>query len=149
VAIAHYDRSSGGARDYRALAAEVIDEEQRLADTSFEPVTEIDDASLDPGMDEWILSQPGPHFVENGVLFSLVAPEANDIELVGSFNEWDREHGVKLTRNSNGVWHTILDLGPGRHLYKYVIDGIWVPDPANENRVAPNDDCVIEVYRRD
>jgi 1,4-alpha-glucan branching enzyme len=100
-------------------------------------------------MDEWILAQPGPHLVEGGVLFSLVAPEANDVELVGSFNNWDRSHGVKLTRNDNGVWHAKLDLVPGRHLYKFVIDGAWCPDPANENRSAPNDDCVVEIYSRD
>ena len=91
----------------------------------------------------------GPHFVEGGVLFSLVAPEANEVELVGSFNGWDLEHRIPLSRNPNGVWHATLDLPPGRHLYKYVIDGVWRPDPANENRTAPNEDCVVEVYRRD
>ena len=109
----------------------------------------VPDSQLAPGMDEWILAQPGPHFVEDGVLFSLVAPEANDVELVGSFNNWDREHGVKLTRNTNGVWHAKLNLDAGRHLYKFVIDGAWCPDPANENRSAPNEDCVVEVFRRD
>jgi 1,4-alpha-glucan branching enzyme len=52
-------------------------------------------------------------------------------------------------KNSNGVWHAKLDLAPGRHLYKFVIDGAWCADPANENRSAPNEDCVVEVYRRD
>ncbi len=106
-------------------------------------------AGLEPGMDEWILAQPGPHFVEGGVLFSLVAPEANDVRLVGSFNGWDREHGVPLTRNANGVWHTTIDLIPGRHLYKFIIDGVWRPDPANESRTVPNEDCIVEVYRKD
>ncbi len=149
VAISHYAKSCTGARDYRDLAHEIMDSEGSVE--TEDPVIETlaDDSQLEPGMDDWILSQPGPHFVEGGVLFSLVAPEANEVELIGSFNGWDREHGIALTRNPNGVWHATLDLPPGRHLYKYVIDGIWRPDPANENRTTPNDDCVVEVYRRD
>ncbi len=149
VSISQYAKSCGGARDYMKLAREVIADEERLQATELEPVQEVSDAELEPGMDEWILSQPGPHFVEGGVLFSLVAPAANEVELVGSFNNWDREHGISLARSNNGVWHTTIDLEPGRHLYKFVIDEMWVPDPANENRDAPNEDCVVEVFRRD
>jgi chromosome partitioning protein len=149
VAISHYAGSSSGARDYRELGREILADEELLAGELLETLPEVHDTALSPGMDEWILSQPGPHFVEGGVLFSLVAPEANSVELVGSFNGWDRERGVRLTKNPNGVWHTTLELPPGKHIYKYVIDGIWRPDPANENRAAPNDDCVVEVYRRE
>lgn len=149
VAISHYARSSTGANDYRTLAKEILADEERIEADESVTETAVQDSALEPGMDDWILSQPGPHFVEGGVLFSLVAPEANDVELVGSFNDWDRERGVRLTRNANGVWHATLDLAPGRHLYKYVIDGAWRPDPANENRTTPNEDCVVEVYRRD
>lgn len=149
VSISHYAKGCKGAKDYENLANEVLADEDVLEQGDFEPVSAVPDSQLAPGMDEWILAQPGPHFVEDGVLFSLVAPEANDVELVGSFNNWDREHGVKLTRNSNGVWHAKLDLETGRHLYKFVIDGAWCPDPANENRSAPNEDCIVEVFRRD
>ncbi len=149
VAISHYAKTSTGARDYKSLAREVVADEDKL--TAAEPVSirSAEQAGLEPGKDEWILSQPGPHFVEGGILFSLVAPEANDVELIGSFNDWDREHGVRLQRNPNGVWHTTVELVPGRHLYKFVVDGAWRPDPANENRTQPNGDCVLEVYKRD
>jgi chromosome partitioning protein len=147
VAISHYAKSSGGSRDYKALSREVIAEEEALEAPVAERESVANDA-LEPGMDDWILTQPGPHFVEGGVLFSLVAPEANRVELVGSFNEWDRSKAVPLSRQRNGVWHTTLDLEPGRHLYKFIIDGAWRPDPANENRTTPNQDCVLEVYER-
>ncbi len=149
VAISHYARTSTGARDYKSLAREVVADEEKLAEAEVAPVRQAEQAGLEPGMDEWILSQPGPHFVEGGILFSLVAPEANDVSLIGSFNKWDREHGIQLQRNSNGVWHTTVELDPGRHLYKFVVDGAWRPDPANENRTQPNQDCVLEVYKRD
>ena len=146
--IGHFARSAGGARDYRALTEEVIAEEGRGEAEGHDGLPDVRSAGLEPGMDEWILAQPGPHFVDGWVLFSIVAPEANEVRLVGSFNGWDREHAVPLARNANGVWHTTLDLAPGRHLYKFIIDGVWLPDPANESRTAPNDDCVIEVYSK-
>jgi chromosome partitioning protein len=149
VSIGHFARSCGGARDYRDLAQEVIADEARVACGEPEPMSDVRAAGLEPGMDEWILAQPGPHFVEGGVLFSLVAPEANDVKLIGSFSGWDREQSTPLTRNANGVWHTTVDLAPGRHLYKFIIDGVWRPDPANESRMAPNEDCIVEVYRKD
>jgi len=149
VSIGHFAKSSGGARDYRDLAQEVVAEEARVSSGEPESMPDVRATGLEPGMDEWILAQPGPHFVEGGVLFSLVAPEANEVKLVGSFNGWDRESGVPLTRNANGVWHTTVDLVPGRHLYKFIIDGVWRPDPANESRTAPNEDCIVEVYRKD
>jgi chromosome partitioning protein len=149
VSIAHFAKSSGGARDYREVTEEVIADEERIAEGEPSELPDVLAAGLEPGMDEWILAQPGPHFVEHGVLFSLVAPEANEVRLVGSFNGWDREHGVPLARNANGVWHATVDLAPGRHLYKFIIDGVWRPDPANENRTVPNEDCVLEVYRKD
>lgn len=149
VSISHYAKSCAGARDYKSLAREVMADEEAMEPSEFEPVREVEGSGLEPGMDEWILSQPGPHFVDDGILFSLVAPEANEVELVGSFNNWDREHGLKLSRRGNGVWHTTVALEPGRHLYKFVVDGVWRPDPANENRAAPNGDCVVEVFKKD
>ncbi len=149
VAISHYAKNCTGARDYKSLAREVVADEEKLAAAEPAPVRREESSGLEPGMDEWILSQPGPHFVEDGILFSLVAPEANEVELIGSFNDWDREHGVRLRRNANGVWHTTVALDPGRHLYKFVVDGAWRPDPANENRTQPNEDCILEVYQRD
>jgi chromosome partitioning protein len=149
VSISHYARACKGSQDYERLAREVLADGDLQAMSEFEPVEPVEEPDLPPGMEDWILAQPGPHFIEGGVLFSLVAPEANEVELVGSFNNWDREHGVRLRRNTSGVWHTKLDLAPGRHLYKFIIDGAWCADPANENRAAPNEDCVLEVYRRD
>ncbi len=148
VAISHYARSCGGSRDYKEFAREVMGEEESVDSAPVEETAPASAAGIEPGMDDWILTQPGPHFVEKGVLFSLVAPEANRVELVGSFNEWDKSRAIPMNRRSNGVWHTTLDLSPGRHLYKFIIDGAWRPDPANENRVLPNQDCVVEVYQR-
>lgn len=64
------------------------------------------------------------------VRFELVAPDAEQVSLAGSFNEWQPQ-GIQLTRNPDtGVWTSTVPLVPGEHQYMFVIDGIeWIPDP--------------------
>jgi 1,4-alpha-glucan branching enzyme len=55
-----------------------------------------------------------------GVLFSVWAPNATRVSVVGEFNRWDgRVHAMRL--RSNGVWELFIpDLAPGC-LYKFEI----------------------------
>ncbi|HEY3219153.1 MAG TPA: isoamylase early set domain-containing protein [Gemmatimonadales bacterium] len=64
------------------------------------------------------------------VRFVLVAPEAREVSLAGTFNQWDA-HATPLVRTSpNGVWTATLTLPAGQHQYAFVVDGArWVPDP--------------------
>jgi CubicO group peptidase (beta-lactamase class C family)/tetratricopeptide (TPR) repeat protein len=51
------------------------------------------------------------------------------ITLAGDFNGWN---DISLPcRRRDGVWTCSIDLTPGRHFYKFVVDGVWIPDPAN------------------
>jgi len=34
-----------------------------------------------------------------------------------------------MNRQKDGLWETSLALPPGRHEYKFVVDGQWLPDP--------------------
>lgn len=70
------------------------------------------------------------------VRFELVAPDARQVAVAGSFNEWD-EQRVPLTRNAaTGLWSVTLPLRPGEHEYLFVIDGErWVPDPSAHAQV--------------
>lgn len=36
--------------------------------------------------------------------------------------------------NDAGVYHREFDLQPGRYLYKFIVDGVWMTDPANPER---------------
>lgn len=63
------------------------------------------------------------------VRFQLDAPNATEVAVVGSFNDWDVE-SHKLARGSDGLFATTLDLESGRHEYLFVVDGSWVLDPA-------------------
>jgi 1,4-alpha-glucan branching enzyme len=49
--------------------------------------------------------------------------------VAGTFNNWNpRQHQLHDNPNS-GVFKTTLMLPPGRHEYKFVVDGEWHVDP--------------------
>lgn len=65
------------------------------------------------------------------VRFVLYAPEAHDVAVVGSFNQWDPSATPLLKSDGGGVWTATLTLPVGQHQYTFVVDGSrWVPDPA-------------------
>lgn len=63
--------------------------------------------------------------------FLLEAPSAEGVYLVGDFNGWRIGDDSKLWNCGKGMWQKRVALPPGRYRYKYVIDGNWIPDPAN------------------
>jgi 1,4-alpha-glucan branching enzyme len=63
------------------------------------------------------------------VTFRLHAPQAQDVQLAGSFAPgWRHRHALR--RAADGHWSATLDLPPGRYEYLYRVDGGWRPDPA-------------------
>jgi 1,4-alpha-glucan branching enzyme len=89
----------------------------------------------------------------NGVTFLYTDAKANTVQLAGDFNGWlDNEdgkvsgHGEWLLQNDGtGRWKLTTPLPPGRHRFKYVIDGgvRWETDPRLP--VATDGNSVIEV----
>ena len=81
------------------------------------------------------------------VAFKLHAPEAGQVFVAGSFDDWDPTRRP-MQQDSRGMWRTRVSLEPGEHEYRFVVDGDWQDDPACEERVA-NDfgllNCVIRV----
>ena len=65
------------------------------------------------------------------ITFSLEAPEAREVILLGDFNNWDaKAHPMK--RNQEGVWKKIVMLAPERYEYRFLVDGHWCNDPQND-----------------
>lgn len=59
---------------------------------------------------------------------------AKKVFLVGSFNGWNSGAEPMDGPDAEGRFRRTRELEPGRHQYKFVIDGKWVHDTANPNR---------------
>lgn len=55
---------------------------------------------------------------------------AGQVIVTGSFNNWETD-SYQMERR-NGIWTYSLYLKPGKHTYKFIVDGAWMIDPANE-----------------
>jgi len=68
--------------------------------------------------------------------FSLNAAEAKEVLLLGDFNNWSPEKHP-MQRDENGMWNKVVMLSPGKHEYKFLVDGQWREDPRNDH-LCPN-----------
>jgi hypothetical protein len=55
---------------------------------------------------------------------------AREVFLAGDFNNWSP--GAWPMKKEGGEWILPVHLSPGKHLYKFVVDGKWIIDPGNE-----------------
>jgi len=107
--ITQYAKHSAGFEDYQALANEILQQEAAMATT------------------EEVRIATAPAVMPEGVMFTIEAPAAAHVQLVGDFNDW-RPDGSEMEAVGL-VWKKILKLAPGRYRYRYVIDGEWRSDP--------------------
>ena len=63
------------------------------------------------------------------VTFSLAAPQAAAVLLVGDFTGWEQSP-VALKKLKGGLWKTAVSLSPGTYEYRFLVDGQWRDDPA-------------------
>jgi chromosome partitioning protein len=112
-------RSANGAIDYGALAVEVVASTPELLEPEAEPLP------------------------ASGRLREVVVeyrdPRAGEVRIAGDFNGWIPDKDVESRIGSEGsdrIWTKILHLTPGTYQYRYVVDGEWREDPANERVVA-------------
>ena len=57
--------------------------------------------------------------------------DASIVALAGSFNNWNQSQFI-FGKEGN-EWICRIDLEPGKHAYKFIVDGNWLLDPANPN----------------
>ncbi|UPT75453.1 MAG: glycogen-binding domain-containing protein [Elusimicrobiota bacterium] len=79
------------------------------------------------------------------VEFTCHAPEAQAVFVAGTFNEW-RPEAAPLKRQADGNWRTALPLPPGRHEFKYVVDGQWCCEPGCEDAYRGCPKCVANEF---
>lgn len=86
------------------------------------------------------------------VTFHFTAADASTVYLVGDFNTWgENKDGVvskpeaAMTKGEGGVWEKEKTLTPGRHSYKFVVDGSrWENDP-NTPEKDEQGNSVVEI----
>jgi len=66
--------------------------------------------------------------------FHYSAHDATSVLLVGDFTNW-QEKPVPMHKQDGGPWTTTVELAPGTHHYRFIVDGQWQDDP----------DCTVRV----
>lgn len=71
---------------------------------------------------------------DGNAIFQLKGYEdAKEVIVTGSFNKWDRKL-FKMNKTDDG-WELKLELRPGIHQYKFIVDEQWMHDPNNKMKV--------------
>lgn len=70
-------------------------------------------------------------------VFRCRAPGAKEVFLAGSFNNWDPK-ATPMERAGDGSWRRRLNLPPGRHEFKFVVDGQWCCEPDSDDESDPS-----------
>jgi hypothetical protein len=120
--IIEFDKRCSACRDYKNLTEEILNEETekmaKMSAVAYGLKLESEDR----------LKQPA----QRGIVFTLEAPEDAIVQIAGDFNNWVPE-GLHLTRSmTKPLWQKLIPLKPGTYQYKYLIDGRWTHDPAND-----------------
>ena len=73
-----------------------------------------------------------PPSLKGNTTFKLKGyPDASIVALAGSFNNWNQSQFI--FGKEGDEWVCRIDLEPGKHSYKFIVDGNWLLDPANPN----------------
>jgi chromosome partitioning protein len=136
ISVIQFDRKSNGAIDHMALAQEVM-----RMEGAEEFKKALDECAAKP---EEVILQETPRIPvattpeltesERQTIFSVNAPDAKDVHIVGDFNHWKINDESRLQKLENGDWEKRFTLSPGKYRYKFVIDGQWLLDTRNKDK---------------
>ena len=94
------------------------------------------------------MSRPQMAGTTHEVEFTFHAPEAKKVCIAGKFNDWNTS-SKPMKKGKDGNWRIKLNLSPGKHEYKYFVDGAWASD-LSCSELVPNpfgtENCVISVH---
>lgn len=78
-------------------------------------------------------AQPSAEAAPNApasVVFRCAAPADAQVYVAGSFNCWRSDAHALSYDTKTGLAQASITLPPGRHEYKFVVDGAWMVDPS-------------------
>lgn len=67
--------------------------------------------------------------------FQLIAPQAEEVLLLGTFTNWE-EDPILMRHENDGMWKISLPLAPGTYEYRFMVDGQWRDDCKCTHRVG-------------
>lgn len=71
------------------------------------------------------------------VTFSVPAKEANEVTVLGTFNEWNAQEGLKLKKLKNGTFRGTVNLDKdASYEFRYLIDGTFVNDEGADSYIT-------------
>jgi 1,4-alpha-glucan branching enzyme len=85
--------------------------------------------------------------VEKEMVFKLEAPEGAMVQIAGDFNKWVPEPLHFTESQGRPLWHKTYSLRQGSYEYKYLVDGRWIADPANERTIDDSYGGVNSIVR--
>ena len=65
--------------------------------------------------------------------FTIHAPNAKSVQVAGNFNGWTPQ--LRLEMIDGETWQGTTALPAGYYYYKFVVDGRWISDPENPEKV--------------
>ena len=71
------------------------------------------------------------------ISFQITAAPGSTVYVAGTFNDWDPKDCPLKDNPNSGIYKATLALPPGRHEYKFVVNGEWHVDP-NCSEWVPN-----------
>lgn len=78
-----------------------------------------------------------PKTMAGVVRFTMLAPGAKQVFLVGSFNGWTKGATPMNIVNGSALWTVDVPLKEGEYTFMYLIDGVrWVTPPLAEDFVT-------------
>ncbi len=120
VSIFDLSRSSKPAVQFLSLGRELLEKQTRIETYDLEG---------------WMEKLHGPRRVPEGVMFALDAPQAKEVRVTGEFSNWSRE-GLAMDKDgADGLWKVVADIEAGEYEYRFIVDGVWVRDPNNNDYV--------------
>jgi len=54
---------------------------------------------------------------------------AGEVAVAGTFNGWSP--AADKMKKADGIWTITIEAEPGKHQYKFIVDGQWITDPGN------------------
>ena len=84
---------------------------------------------------------------ESKETFAIFAPEAQTVELVGNFTDWEQSP-ISLKKGKDGIWKSAVTLAAGTYEYRFKVDGQWRNDPDCPRRTTNpygEENCIREV----